>query len=551
MRPVAFKDTTTQGDLAFRAAKNFERLHDERWHPGPVFMPHDYEWPADMEGRTILALVCLARALDKRPEHLDAILAKLPGVLNERGYLGPVMPEGIADEQVFSGHSWLLRGLLEHYAWNGRTESLEIARGIVEGLFLPAVDAYHGYPLESIVTEDVGEAAGERSGKQENGWVLSTDVGCAFIPIDGISHAYQVMKTPALKVLLDAAIARYAKADKAALRMQTHATLSGLRGVLRYYETDGDPAMLRLARDTYALYRGEAMTEHYANYNWFGRPEWTEPCAVVDSFIVAFQLWQHTGEAAYLEDAHHIYFNGLGYGQRPNGGFGCDVCAGARGPYLHPVSEALFEAYWCCTMRGAEGLAKAAEYAWMTDENGLTIPFYHESEARLAFADGTLSLKQTTGYPFDGCVYLEVLASDLTEPKTMRLHVPSWAESAVLKHNGQDVPAEVRQGFVSLTRVLAAGDRIELTFPVGLRKADRVNHLSVPEVFSLRHGPLVLGLANTDGTVVRLDPGGLTCEGNACYRVNGMDRTLGPVNDLIHLPVEEALKDRRQILFPA
>ena len=54
----------------------------------------------------------------------------------------------------------------------------------------------------------------------------------------------------------------------------------------------------------------------------------------------------------------------MGYGQRPNGGWGCDLCAGARDEFLRPAAE-IFEACWCCTMRGAEGLARA-----MVDDYG-------------------------------------------------------------------------------------------------------------------------------------------------------------------------------------
>ncbi len=332
--------------------------------------------------------------------------------------------------------------------------------------------------------------------------------------------------------------------------MQTHATLSALRGVLRGYETDGEAEMLQLARDTYDLYRREAMTEHFANYNWFGRPDWTEACAVVDSFIVAFQLWRHTGEAAYLADAHHIYFNGMGYGQRPNGGFGCDACAGAHDLDLHPASEGLFEAYWCCTMRGGEGLTRAAEYAWLADDQGVLLPFYHESEARLDFPDGTLSLKQTTAYPHEGHVSLEVLKSSLSEEKTLRLYVPNWAESVTLTYNGEPRATDMRDGFVSLAGPLATDDRIELRFPVGLRKVDRVNRHSIANTFGLRHGPLVLGLHTGNGEVASPRLEDLTHEGWGRYSVAGTDRKLAPVNDLIHLSRAQALQDRRQVLFP-
>ena len=77
------------------------------------------------------------------------------------------------------------------------------------------------------------------------------------------------------------------------------------------------------------MYTSEAWTEAYGNYNWFGAPRWTEPCAIIDSFIVTTTLWKLTRDVQYLEDAHHIYFNALCHGNRINGSFGSDICTGA------------------------------------------------------------------------------------------------------------------------------------------------------------------------------------------------------------------------------
>src|SRR5258708_10018723 len=122
----------------------------------------------------------------------------------------------------------------------------------------------------------------------------------------------------------------------------------GLPALLRMHSLTGDPRLLQSVESRYQLYRSVAMTENYANYNWFGRPEtWTEPCAVIDSFMVATQLWQHTGDAKYLEDAHLIWANGVGHGQRATGGFGTDSCAGPDTPF---IKIEIYEAFFCFTL---------------------------------------------------------------------------------------------------------------------------------------------------------------------------------------------------------
>lgn len=46
----------------------------------------------------------------------------------------------------------------------------------------------------------MGDVSGESLGTI-NGWVLSSDVGCAFMSIDGLSHAYEVTKDVRMKTI--------------------------------------------------------------------------------------------------------------------------------------------------------------------------------------------------------------------------------------------------------------------------------------------------------------------------------------------------------------
>ena len=71
------------------------------------------------------------------------------------------------------------------------------------------------------------------------------------------------------------------------------------------------------------------------------------------------ELWKHTQNQDYLEQAQLIWFNALGHAQRSNGGFGCDNCPGADGEV--ELKFKVKEAHWCCTMRGAEGLFRINE----------------------------------------------------------------------------------------------------------------------------------------------------------------------------------------------
>ena len=96
------------------------------------------------------------------------------------------------------------------------------------------------------------------------------------------------------------------------------------------------------------------MTLTYENFNWFGREDtWTEPCAVVDSFILATELYKITKIEEYRTLARRIGFNGVQFCQREIGGVGPNSCVTKGQGVLRIV---MYEAPFCCTMRYAEGM---------------------------------------------------------------------------------------------------------------------------------------------------------------------------------------------------
>ena len=374
------------GDLQRRLNLNFARLESRHYRPEHIFGADKSGWPGDWEGRTILALVKLKDAAKREPAYLRDILHILPGKLNSNGYLGEIhgvdsetgLP--IFNEQQLSGHNWLLRGLLEYYLLSGDADIKNIAVNIVNNLYLPLLGHYKDYPLSPAERDSVkGRYDGNICGKVRN-WLISTDIGCAFMCLDALSQAYEVLQIPSCKILVDEMLSVFANIDFVGCAMQTHATLSATRGVLRMYSVTKKVEYLEAAVKIFDIYINNGMTENYANFNWFSRSDsWTEPCAIVDSWICAFELFKFTDNYFYISLANKIYRNALCYAERVNGGFGCDKCVTPSQKFLMPNGGAnLTEAFWCCTMRGAEGLASIVKNIahYTSDEDGMPKRIY-------------------------------------------------------------------------------------------------------------------------------------------------------------------------------
>lgn len=158
-------------------------------------------------------------------------------------------------------------------------------------------------------------------------------------------------------------IAFFLSIDKVKLKAQTHCSLTAARGMLRMFQCTDDKYYFEGAEAIFKLYAfGGGMTKTYQNLNWFGRPDsWTEPCAIVDSLMIAIKLYKITKNEAYRILATRIYHNGFSTAQRDNGGAGTDtlICEGSSIKELRPRK---YEAFFCCSMRIAEGF-------WYINEN--------------------------------------------------------------------------------------------------------------------------------------------------------------------------------------
>jgi hypothetical protein len=482
LKPIPFADLAPDGLLKARAELSFRRLQEPYFQWDNVSRVNFEPFPGDAIGRTINGLTLLSQALNQpEPASLQEIMRRVPSVTNTDGYLGPKLPESRANEDTMAGHNGYTYGLAEYALWTKDPETKESLRRMVANLFVPARAAIAGYRETSEAKVD---------------WHLSGgDVGQFFTTLDGMTRAYALVPSPEFKATIETAIERYRKLDLVNLSAQTHAMLSAATGILRWYDMQRRPEDLAFAEALYKQYRALAMTETFENYNWFNKPQWTEACAVSDSFILSVNLWRLTGLADYLEDAHLILFNGLLPGQLHNGGFGTGPCVGhATGACRTKMHS---EAAFCCSMRGGEALARAIQYSYFQVKDTVVLPFYSNGTATLRFAEGSCKVRQETGYPHKGQARLEVIESQVNEEKAWRFFVPSWAvrDSFEIRVNGKKAEPRLADSFAEIEVPLVAGTVVEVAFQQERGPRPALNPERAQGASRYFDGPLLLGSA--------------------------------------------------------
>lgn len=509
---------TPRGETARRLGKNFSRLEDKIYLPDSVYTSSG-GWPGDYEGRVMLALILHERTSGRESAYLRDMLRQFNSRLNERGYFDYIL-NGELSEQQLSGHNWTLRALNE-YALSGREEFVSgAAERIVENLYLPARGRYSHYCLDPAMRPLDGQASGHAADEAHDGWYLSTDIGCAYMSLDGLTQYYELTGDSRVGELIDEMFETFTKIDFVGAHMQTHASLTATRGILRYYNTTKRPELLEFAKGLFGLYTDCAMTQNYCNYNWFARPSWTEPCAIVDSYMVARELHRLTGEQNYLWLATNILHNGLYHAERSNGGFGCDSCLRPDEPYLS-CQDGLYEAFWCCTMRGAEGLTYAAQNAVLCGGDGFTV--CEISSGDYVHEDTKLEIS-------GDFVHTGRAAFELTAPRgaenILRVYIPDVFETPAFRLNGAAVDADVDGCIYSLK--VCGSARVELTALPRLCELPLEGE-SRGKGYTLRHGLLILGCESDENIKAHADE--LISEGIGVYRKG--DDIFKPIDDTI------------------
>jgi len=99
-QPCSIQQIQMTSDLKEGIERNFHRLEQENYHTALLFRGND-GWPGDLEGRAVLALTLLGQCSNRLPKYLDEILNQYPKHMNEKGYFGPIYPDGQINEQQF------------------------------------------------------------------------------------------------------------------------------------------------------------------------------------------------------------------------------------------------------------------------------------------------------------------------------------------------------------------------------------------------------------------------------------------------------------------
>ncbi len=261
-----------------------------------------------------------------------------------------------------------------------------------------------------------------------------------------------------------------------------------LTGLAKLQRATGDERLARAVRAAWENIRDHHLTlgggpwggvAHRSREVFNPRPSFSpiayvETCSTLAWIQFNRELLAQSGEAAFAEEIEKAAYNDLLGAQAPGGDNWCY--------YSYPNGRRVFTTYWrCCKSSGPIGLEELPLAAYAASEDALAVQLYGPGEATFDHPRaGRLHLSQSTDYPFDGRVRLE-LTCEQPAVFAVRLRVPSWCAGFTVQVNGQPVPLAPEPGrFAAIEREWRSGDRVEIGMDL-VNRVHRRTHLNIQE----------------------------------------------------------------------
>ncbi len=239
---------------------------------------------------------------------------------------------------------------------------------------------------------------------------------------------------------------------------------------------------------------------------------YVETCSTLAWIQLNRELLGLSGEAKYAEEIERSAYNDLLGALAPNGEDWC-YYSFANGKRVHTT-------YWrCCKSSGAMALEELPAVAYgVTSDSGLAVQLYGPSNVHVVLPEaGSVKWVQHTQYPFSGLVCLRLVDIERQGARfTLQLRIPSWAEGARIKLNGELMAIELHPGAnARIERSWHKGDEVCLELPMRIRTHRRLNQNTQEsrapdgspvaqqvlrhEYLALSRGPLVYATTLIDG----------------------------------------------------
>jgi DUF1680 family protein len=258
-----------------------------------------------------------------------------------------------------------------------------------------------------------------------------------------------------------------------------------------------------------ATHSGEAFGPNYYLPNMSA---YCETCAAIGNVYWNHRMFLLHGDSKYIDVMERSLYNGLISGISLEGkDFFYPNPLESKGQH----KRSPWFGCACCPGNIARFLASVPRYAYAHKDKSVYVNLFAQGTADVELPGNKVNIAQKTKYPWQGKVKMTVKPQK-KENFDICVRIPGWAmnkpvpsdlysykskstEAVTMKVNGKDIPVELEDGYVKLSRAWAEGDTIELNLPMPIRKVEAHPNVKADvDRFSVERGPIVYCLEGAD-----------------------------------------------------
>jgi DUF1680 family protein len=427
----------------------------------------------------------------KLDKYIDSVLTIVAAAQEPDGYLytartmNPKHPhewagtkrwekeEDLSHELYDLGH--MVEGAVAHYQATGKTNFLNIARKYADcaireiGPNPGQVIVVPGHQIAEMALSKLYVVTGEKKYLDFAKLLLDQRGKTKFVQEYSQSHKPVLEQDEAVGHAVRAAYMYTGMADVAAL--------TGDKGYIDAIDRIWGNIVgkkLYITGGIGATGNGEAFGENYELPNMSA---YCETCAAIGNVYLNYRLFLLHGESKYFDVLERTLYNGLISGVSLDGG-------GFFYPNpLESMGQHQRQPWFgcaCCPSNIARFIPSVPGYVYAVHNGDLYVNLFLSNNSEIKVNDKVVGLKQSTRYPWDGDVNLEVTPKG-KQQFSLKIRIPGWVQGAVVpsnlysytdnktlkysvKVNGQAVESTLEKGYFTVNRTWVKGDKVEVHF---------------------------------------------------------------------------------------
>jgi len=231
-----------------------------------------------------------------------------------------------------------------------------------------------------------------------------------------------------------------------------------------------------------------------------------ETCANIGNMLFNWRMLQVTGDAKYADILETALYNSVLSGVSLDGKrffYTNPLRISKDFPYTlrWPKERTEYISCFCCPPNTVRTLCQVQDYAYSTSKNAVWCNLYGGSQLE-TMLDGKDKVKliQTTDYPWDGKITIDVEKAPTGKAFAINLRIPEWCDKALITINGKEFEGENKSNsYTVINRAWKKGDRLELVLdmPVKLIESNPLVEETRNQT-TVKRGPLVYCLEAMD-----------------------------------------------------